>query len=171
MWTNKKLIDYQSTKILLRNFNLGYVEGIRETTLHTEKNIYMKLLTARSNITNNFTFWEQQCNGKIIKVFMNNFKIWFIKLQQYLTSIFIKIPLIILCMFYWLDMGEGWGPAIINSLTELKTINENVQHFNDKVTFFIGGATNTETGEDLDLFEYQKSITGQTVLISFHFLN
>ena len=59
-------------------------------------------------------------------------------------------------------MGEGWGLAVINSLTELKSINENVQNLRDNITFLLGGTTNSGTGERLDYFDYQLTNSGKS---------
>ena len=62
-------------------------------------------------------------------------------------------------------MGEGWGLAVINSLTEFKSINENVQSLRDKITFLLGGTTNSEAGEKLDYFEYKTTNAGKQLHI------
>ena len=58
-------------------------------------------------------------------------------------------------------MGEGWDLAVINSLTEFKLINENVQTLGSKATFLLGGTTNTGAGENLDYFEYKTTNAGK----------
>ena len=63
------------------------------------------------------------------------------------------------------DMGQGWGPAVINSLTELKSINENVGSLRDKSTFLLSGTTNSGAGEKLDYFEYKTTNAGKQLQI------
>ena len=58
-------------------------------------------------------------------------------------------------------MGEGWGLAVINSLTEFKSINENAKTLRDKITFLLGGTTNSKTGQQLDYFEYKTTNAGK----------
>ena len=51
-------------------------------------------------------------------------------------------------------MGEGWGLAIVNSLTEFKSTYEVILSLSDQTTFFLGGTTNTAAGQNLEYFEY-----------------
>ena len=68
-------------------------------------------------------------------------------------------------------MGQGWRPVVINSLTELKSINENVQSLRDKITFLLGGTTNSEAGEKLDYFEYKTTNAGKQHFFHFYHLH
>ena len=64
--------------------------------------------------------------------------------------------------FYLPALGDGWGPAFINSFTEMKFIRTNAPSLGSHSTFFIGGSTNTAAGQNLVQFEYQTDFTGKT---------
>ena len=64
---------------------------------------------------------------------------------------------------FWPGLGDGWEPAFISSLTELKFIRTNAPTLSSHSTFFLGGSTNTRRGQNLAYFEYQRLSTGTLV--------
>ena len=60
------------------------------------------------------------------------------------------------------DLGHGWAPVVINSELKYKFIRENQRHLSSNRSFYIGGTTNTGTGEELEYFEYRPYSIGET---------
>ena len=73
---------------------------------------------------------------------------------------------VILCFLktniYLTALGDGWGPAFIESFTEMKFIRTNAPSLSSGSTFFLGGSTNTAIRNNLFPFDYQTDFTGKT---------
>ena len=51
-------------------------------------------------------------------------------------------------------MGDGWAPAILNTRREMDFIQQGQRSFSDNRGYWIGGKTNTQTGDFLDYPAY-----------------
>ena len=52
-------------------------------------------------------------------------------------------------MLYFQDLGEGWAPAVLNSLEELDFIIGGERDFPIIQSYWIGGSTNATKGSTL----------------------
>ena len=63
-------------------------------------------------------------------------------------------------MFFSPGLGDGWAPAIISSLTELKFIRANTIELSNHYPFFLGGSTNIGFPQNIYDFDYLEIDTG-----------
>ena len=61
--------------------------------------------------------------------------------------------------FIFLEMGNGWGPAVINSQQEYDFIKEGQKGFFNSISYWIGGSTDNQTD---DIFNYTYYISDNT---------
>ena len=62
------------------------------------------------------------------------------------------------------DLGDGWGPAVINYQTEFKFIRLHVAEVPQALTFYIGGSTfGTGPENAIEHFEYLATTIGKTI--------
>ena len=64
------------------------------------------------------------------------------------------------CVIF-LDLGEGWVPAVLNNQRELDFIREGQKLFchNDR-SYWIGGSTNIQRGSTFNISQYNTGDTG-----------
>ena len=58
-------------------------------------------------------------------------------------------------------MGNGWGPAVINSQQEYDFIKEGQQGFINSISYWIGGSTDNQTDDIFDYTYYISNATGK----------
>ena len=56
-------------------------------------------------------------------------------------------------------MGNGWGPAVVDSQQEYDFIKEGQQGFINSISYWIGGSTDNQTD---DIFNYTFYISNDT---------
>ena len=56
--------------------------------------------------------------------------------------------------FIFSEIGNGWGPAILNTLDELYFIKEGQKSFCNSVSYWIGGSTNSQLNITLDYSDH-----------------
>ena len=69
-------------------------------------------------------------------------------------------------VLYFLDLGEGWAPAILNDQREADFIRAGQRLFchNDK-SYWIGGSTNVHPWNIFHIDEYNTGDTGNMMVI------
>ena len=63
-------------------------------------------------------------------------------------------------LLYFSALGEGWAPAILNSPEELDFIRQGQLWFSDDRSYWLGGSTNTQPWEHIDLSDYNTGDSG-----------
>ena len=120
---------------------------------YSDESAYVKLVDETKQ---NYTFWEQKCRGNIkYSVVTDNNK-------YFLQTITIGI--------YFTDLGHGWGPAVIDSLNEVRFIQENQKRLTDERSYWIGGSTNSEPGI-ITYADYLLTATGNLSLNNTVFIS
>ena len=63
------------------------------------------------------------------------------------------------------DLGDGWGPVILNSQTELIFIKEIHKELNASINYWIGGSTDVENEDSLTFLDYLPFFSGMKMVL------
>ena len=62
--------------------------------------------------------------------------------------------------FFSFSLGEGWAPAILNIPEELDFIRKKQKSFSDDRSYWLGGSTNTQPWDHINLNQYRTDDSG-----------
>ena len=93
----------------------------------------------------NYTYWSTRCQiGGLLPHYS------FIEAGNYEST----------STFYFLDFGEGWSPATLNSPEELTFILKGFKNIRPQGRYWIGGSTNGETDQNIEYSAYFNNGSG-----------
>ena len=93
----------------------------------------------------------------------------FVNITDILKILLRLLPLSLTFSLCIAEFGEGWGPAVINSASELILIHEIQKKMNDSHSYWIGGSTFVEHGESVTFYDYMTTSTGNEMFYSNSF--
>ena len=64
------------------------------------------------------------------------------------------------CTIYFSEIGDGWGPAVPETLDEYKFIRKGQKSFHNSVPYWIGGSTNSTLNETIEFSDYITNTSG-----------
>ena len=62
---------------------------------------------------------------------------------------------------YWLDIDDGWLPAVLNSQEEYEFIEQKMKEFSVEHSCWIGGSTNIDEKNSIHFSQYIQNSTGK----------
>ena len=120
---------------------------------------YQMLVDSQENT--NYTYWSSKCEGELFFLYLSvgiKIKISFIKENPCIK---------ILVSVIFLDLGDGWAPAVLNSEEEWHFIRGGRAGKDHLHSYWIGGSSDADTaaGETIRYYQYINTGSGNHIIV------